>query len=124
MEFYLDTSKAAETGTAILSLGNEPGGDVVATLPYETELQQKRANMLRYVPLLFEEFEGVRNLWWYQGHAKCGNCGARIEGASKIQIDRLEQLRQKMMPEEAQAEDKDVPVLAATPAPEEPRHEQ
>lgn len=106
MKFYLDSRNSELTGTAVLSLGDEPGGDIVATLPYKTDLDRIRARMFRLLPQAFEEIEGFRNLWFYQGpcEVECPKCKSQgvttkieIPGASDAQVGRLERLRFKFM---------------------------
>lgn len=106
MKFYLDTRNSEHTGLATLCLGDEPGGNVVATLPYKTDLDQIRARMFRLLPQAFEEIEGFRNLWFYHGscEVECPKCKAsgiktkiEVPGASDAQVGRLERLRFKFM---------------------------
>ena len=100
MKFYLDTRNSEQTGTAVLSLGAEPGGQVVATLPYVTDIDRNRAKMFRLLPECYEEIEGFRNLWYYQGPCEfeCPHCKQKSEipGASDAQVGRLERLRFKL----------------------------
>lgn len=101
MKFYLDTTDSAQTKQAKITLGDEPGGDLIATIPYETHVHKVRAQMLAATAELWEEFEGVRNLWWYQGKMKheCPHCHCQsfIGGASDAQIGRMERIRAKML---------------------------
>lgn len=103
MRFFLNTENSEETGTALLSLGEEAGGEVVATLPYKTPVDTIRANMFALLPQAFEELEGIRQLWWYIGPMKleCPGCQKKVEVpcASDAQIGRLERLRMKMLDE-------------------------
>lgn len=106
MKFFLDTRNSEQTGTAILSLGDEPGGQVVATLPYSSDLDRIRARMFRLLPQAFDEIEGFRNLWWYEGpcEVECPKCKSQgittkiqVPGASDAQVGRLERLRMKIL---------------------------
>lgn len=101
MSFYLDASESETTGTATLCLGNEPGGQLVATLPYKTDRDKERARMFAQAPDLYAEIEGIRGLWWYIGplHHQCPQCKAKITipCASDAQIGRLERLRMMRM---------------------------
>lgn len=106
MRLFLDASKSDETKTATLCLGNEPGGEVIATLPYDTDIQRNRARMFALLPQAFEEIEGFRNLWFYQGpcEVECPRCKSQgiktkieVPGASDAQVGRLERLRFKFM---------------------------
>lgn len=100
MRFFLDISKSEQTGEAILSLGNEPGGQVVATLPYKTQQDMERAALFALLPQAFEQIEEFRGMWFYHGDAEfeCGMCHAKnkIPGADDSQVGRLERLRMKI----------------------------
>lgn len=100
MKFFLDTRNSEMTGTAILSLGDEPGGEIVATIPYKTNVDRIRARMFALLPQAIEELDGIRNLWWYLGPCEyeCPKCKTKsqIPGASDAQIGRLERLRMKL----------------------------
>lgn len=101
MKFFLDTRESESTGEAILSLGDQAGGDVVAKLPYKTPRDRIRANMFKMVPEMMTELEGARSLWWYFGDLvhKCPDCGRvdTVAGASDAQIGRLERIRALVM---------------------------
>lgn len=101
MKFFLDTRESETTGEAIISLGDEPGGDIVARVPYKTPRDTIRANMLKMMPEMMTELEDARSLWWYFGDLihKCPSCERedRIAGASDEQIGRLERIRAAIM---------------------------
>lgn len=101
MKFYLDTRNSEATGLAYLSLGDEPGGEIVATLPYKEQKDWVRARFFANLPQAIDELSGIRDLWWYMGNMKfeCPVCKTKTEipGASDAQIGRLERLRFRLM---------------------------
>ena len=106
MKFFLDTRNSETTGTAILSLGDEPGGNIIATLPYVSDVDKIRAKMFRLLPQAFDEIEGFRSLWFYHGSCtvECPHCKSvgittkiEVPGASDAQVGRLERLRFKFL---------------------------
>lgn len=100
-KLFLDTRNSEQTGEAILSLGAEPGGDIIAKLPYKTPLDTIRARMFLLLPECFDQIEGFRQLWFYEGPMtfECPICKtkSKIMGASDAQVGRLERLRMKLL---------------------------
>lgn len=100
LKLFLDIKDSDKTGEAILSLGNEAGGDIVATLPYKTELDIIRARFFYLLPEYMEAVEGFRQLWFYEGPLtfECPVCKtkSKIEGASDAQVGKLERLLMKV----------------------------
>lgn len=97
MKFYLDARESEKTGQAIICLGNEPGGRLVAVVPFKTDDDVQISKMITQAPDLCAEVEGIRSLWWYFGplHHECPQCHLKITipCASDAQIGRLERLR-------------------------------
>ena len=100
MRFFLDTRNSAQTGEAILSLGNEPGGEIVARLPYKTELDTVRARMFSLLPQAYDQIAEFEQLWFYHGglEFKCPHCQqkSQIPGADDAQVGRITRLKLKI----------------------------
>jgi hypothetical protein len=100
MKFFLDTRNSQETGTATLCLGNEPGGEIVATLPYKTEVDTVRARMFSLLPQAFDQIAEFEQLWFYHGGLifECPTCKTKslIPGADDGQVGRITRLKLKI----------------------------
>ena len=96
MILFLEPSPDGKTAT--LSLGNEPGGDVVATMPFETRLQKIRAYMLAAAPEAIEELNNLKNLSWFGDHY-CPSCQSKVPGAPPAAVQRISATIGKATPE-------------------------
>lgn len=96
MILFLNSSPDGKTAT--LTLGNEPGGDLVATVPFETRLQKIRAYMLACGPEALEEIRNLQNLSYFGTH-QCPTCQSPVPGAPPAAVRRIAALIGKATPE-------------------------
>lgn len=100
MKFFLDTRNSEVTGEAILTLGNEPGGQIVAKLPYKTELDTVRARMFKLLPEAYDQIAEFEQLWFFHGpmEFECPTCKTKtsIPGADDAQVGRITRLKLKI----------------------------
>lgn len=100
LKLFLDTRNSEQTGEALLCLGNEPGGDVVARLPYKTEVDIVRARMFLFLPEAYSQIAEFEQLWFYHGglEFKCPHCQqkSQIPGADDAQVGRITRLKLKI----------------------------
>lgn len=96
MILFLNPSEDGKTAT--LTLGNEPGGELVATVPFETRLQKIRAYMLAVAPEAVDELNNLKNLSYFGDHY-CPTCQSKVPGAPPAHVQRIAALIGKATPE-------------------------
>jgi hypothetical protein len=100
LQFFLDSRNSEQTGEALLCLGNEPGGEVVARLPYKTELDRIRARLFYLLPQAYDQISEFEQLWFYHGglEFECPTCKtkSKIPGADDAQVGRITRLKLKI----------------------------